>query len=61
MSENNEPITPEQACQLVIATIEARHKHRGWTTGKRKWELTLVNQCKKALGLPFKKEVKREW
>ncbi len=37
------------ACAKVIVTIEQRHKYRGDTTGKRKWELELVKVCKEAL------------
>jgi hypothetical protein len=38
----------------VEKEIAKRHKLRGWTTGKRLWELKLLHLARLALGLPSK-------
>ena len=42
----------EQHAKLTISTFEGKLKHRGWTTGCKKWELKLLFSAYDALNIP---------
>jgi len=49
-----EPVDPPLVAhaKLTIQELERRLKHRGMTTGKRRWELQLLKSAYVALALP---------
>lgn len=38
--------------QLTIKMLETHLSRRGWTTGKKKWELQLLFSAYESLGIP---------
>jgi hypothetical protein len=47
----------QRHAELTIKTIESKFKHRGWTTGKKKWEKELLISAYEALSMELPKEL----